>query len=269
MKNIKIISLMLITVLFAGCEQDFNDDDFRPRDRTSGWIQFSTSSQTELLFDVGEVAIPFQIEVPENKEGFTFQYSVEVVSGDAPAVETGTFTAEVDPDTNTFERTISVDPENVSKYSVEVTLLSVSEENISVGIEGSGRPTVYTLNITDECDVPLNYVGSTNFNGNQDVNQFDMTLTPTDDPNVFEMDTAWGDFVDAVTADDFSGQFPYSGTLTINEDDTVDFVADNAGAFPNGGSGTISTCNGTMTLVLTQGIFGDPFEVTVNYTQPE
>lgn len=267
MKYLKLIFIVLFISL-TSCEQDFNDDNFRPRDRSSGWIQFGTSSATE-IFDVGEVSIPFQIEVPENKDGFSFEYSIEVVSGSAPSIDEGTFTANVEANTNTFSRSITINPENASQYSIEVQLLSVSKDNISVGIEGSGRPTTFTLNITDQCEVPLTWEGSTNALGESDINQFDMTLTETDEPNEFEMDTAWGDFVDAVTADDFSGQFPYSGTLIINDDDTVDFVADDPSAFPDGGSGTISTCNGTMTLVLTQGLFQDAFEVTVNYTAVE
>ena len=268
MKYLKLI-LIVLFISLTSCEQDFNDDNFRPRDRSSGWIQFGLSTATE-IFDVGEVDIPFQIEVPENKDGFSFEYSIEVVEGNAPSIDEGTFTANVEPNTNTFSRSLVIDPENQSQYSVEVQLLSVSKDNITIGIEGSGRPTTFTLNITDQCDVPLTWEGSTNFNGNQDVNQFDMTLTETDDPDVYEMDTAWGDFVDAVTADDFSGQFPYSGTLTIADDgETVTLTADDQSSFPDGGTGTISTCNGTMTLVLTQGLFTDPFEVTVNYTAVE
>ena len=75
------------------CEQDFEDDNFRPRDRTSGWLEFPTESET-VFTSVGEFSVPLDVNVPINKDGFNVNYTVEVVSGSAPNINTGTFDAE-------------------------------------------------------------------------------------------------------------------------------------------------------------------------------
>lgn len=262
MNYIKITSLLIIAVLFASCEQDFEDDRFRPRDRTTGWVQFNGTNDTKFT-DVGEYTLPLDVNVPINDNGFNINYTVEVIEGNAPDIETGTFDATVPVDSRNPNITFNINPENESQYVIQVTLNSVNDDDISVGIEGSERPTVFNLKIT--CPVPLEYTGKT-FIGDSEINTFDLTLTPTDDPNEFEMDTAWGDFVAAATGDpSFAGQLQYAGTLTINSDDTVDIEADDPDTFP-GGTGVISTCEGTLNYTLEQAVFSGDFVVDVELT---
>jgi hypothetical protein len=259
MKYIKITSILFILVLFGACEQDFNDDKFQPRDRTSGWVQFGSTETTQFT-SVGEFKLPVDVNVPINKNGFTINYTVEVVEGSAPQIETGTFDASVPANSDDPNITLNINPENISQYAIQVTLNSVSADNITVGIEGTDRPTVFTLGIT--CPVPLNYTGTT-FIGDSPINTFDLELTPTDSPNEFLMNTAWGDFVAAATGDpSFAGQFQYVATLVVNDDNTVDIVADDPDTFP-GGTGVISTCEGTLNYTLEQAVFTTDFTVDV------
>ena len=70
------------------------------------------------------------------------------------------------------------------------------------------------------------------------------------------MTSAWGDFVFDITGDpQFSGEFQYTGTLIVNGDNTVEIVPDDTDSFPDGGTGTISTCDGELNYTLTQAVF--------------
>ena len=91
------------------------------------------------------------------------------------------------------------------------------------------------------------------------------TKTPAaDDGLSYIVDNAWGEFVDEVTTTDYAGQFPYSGTLTVNSDGTVVFVGD--AAWASGGTGIYDACTGVITLKLSQALFQSSFAADVVYT---
>ena len=260
MKYIKIFSLVALALLFNACEQDFEDDNFRPRDRTSGWLEFPTESET-VFTSSGEFLVPVEVNVPINKDGFNVNYTVEVISGNAPNINTGTFDANVPAGTREPNITLAIDPENISEYSIKVTLNSVDKDNITVGIPDSGRLTEFILGVT--CPVPLEYSGASFLDGDQ-IGTFDVTLEPTDEPNEFTITSAWGDFVFDLTGDpQFAGMFQYTGTLIVNSDSTVEIVADDTDSFPDGGTGTIATCAGELNYTLTQAVFTGDFTVDV------
>lgn len=263
MKYIKILSLVALALVLNACEQDFEDDRFRPRDRTTGWVQFSTSS--DQAFNNGnEFKIPFDVNVPINPDGIAIDYNVEVVSGTAPEGVAGSFTENIEPDERETSASITLNPEFTSNFTLKYTITNVDDEDISVGIEGSGRPVTFTLEVCDTT-FPLTWNGTTFIEGSE-IGTFTMNLTPTSVDNEYTIDTAWGDFVADATGDpSFIGQFPYSGTLVLNDDNTVEIISDNAEQLP-GGEGVFDPCANSLEYSLEQALFNGDFLVDVVLT---
>ena len=237
MKKIKIVSLVLIILGINACEQDFEDDNFRPRDRESGWVQFRTDT-TKTFNGSGDTLIPFDVQVPINKDGLEVSYTSEVVAGNPPSEALGDFTSEVPRNVGNVFDTLSVGIEQPDEYAIKYTINDVSSENdISVGIENSDRPTEHIVRV---CPIPLKWDGEADPGGS-----FTLTLIPTDDPKVFETQTAWGTI----------GQNTYPATFEFNKLQSLTITSTNEDL--TGGSGEMNTCEGTMEYTLQQEIFLD------------
>ncbi len=95
---------------------------------------------------------------------------------------------------------------------------------------------------------------------------FTATLTAGATPNSYVIDTAWGpNLVAALTGDaTLEGAFVYSGTLIINDDDSVEVIGDDAWA--TGGTGFYNACSNEIFYTLTQDLFTNNFTVNVVLT---
>lgn len=235
MKYIKILSLVALALIFNACEQDFEDDNFRPRDRTSGWVEFETDT-FKTFPSRGEYRIPFDVQVPINKDGLMIDYTVETLAGTPPEGSTGNFTAEVPADTRNTSDFLNIGVEPSDEYSLKYTMNSVDADNVTVGIEGSGRPTEHIINV---CPVPLEWTGENDITGGE----FTLVLTPTDNPRVYETSTAWG----------VVGGVEYPATFEINDDQSLNITSPNSDL--TGGEGVMNTCDGTMEYTLQQLLF--------------
>lgn len=139
---------------------------------------------------------------------------------------------------------------------------------VSVNSDGLRSEEVFTTSYTQPVyavNVDTDYSASVISFG-QNAPAFTATLTPTGTPNEYTIDTAWGpEYVAWVFGNPaYSGQFLYSGTLTINSDLTVTIVGDDPWA--TGGSGTYNPCNDEISYVLTQALSSNPFLTDVVLT---
>ena len=240
MNYIKITSLLLIFVLFASCEQDFEDDRFSPRDRTTGWVEFADDT-LKTFPSYGAHVIPFDVQVPINDGGLVLDYTAESVFGTPPdSFNSGDFTSLVPQDTrNTFD-TLMIPATPNQEYTIKYSLNNVDDEDVTVGIENSGRFTEHVVRV---CPVPLEWTGENLVTGEI----FSLTLTPTDDPRVFETQTAWG----TVGQDNV----PYPATFELNREQELTITSSNSQL--TGGSGQMQTCDGKADYVLQQELFVD------------
>ena len=239
MKYIKFLSIIALALVFNACEQDFEDDNFRPRDRTSGWVEFEVDT-FKTFPSRGEYRIPFDVQVPINKDGLMIDYTAETLAGSPPEGSTGNFTAEVPVDTRNTSDFLNIGVEPSDEYSIKYTMNSVDADNVTVGIEGSGRPTEHVVNV---CPIPLEWTGEVDVTGAV----FTLTLTPTEDPRVYETSTAWGTVG--------PNNVPYPATFEINDDQSLNITSSNSDLL--GGEGVINTCDGTMEYTLQQELFVD------------
>ena len=92
MKNIIKITTVALGFLLIGCNA-VDDTRFKPNPE-SGWIEFEREADKALSTD-GSVQIPFEYNVPVNRENTVVSYDVEIIAGEAPSLETGSFTATV------------------------------------------------------------------------------------------------------------------------------------------------------------------------------
>lgn len=254
MKNIKLLSLLMFALIFNACEQDFEDDNFRPRDRTTGWVEFEVDT-FDTFPSYGEYIIPFDVQVPINDRGLAIDYTAETLFGNPPeGFEPGNFTSVVPQDTRNTSDTLLIPALPNEDYAVKYTMNNIDDEDVSVGIEGSGRFTEHVVRV---CPVPLEWTGENDITGGE----FTLTLTPTDNPRVFETQTAWG----------VVGGVQYPATFELNDDQTFTVTSSNADLL--GGEGEMDTCDGTGSYVLQQQLFvEDPdaeepvfleFEITI------
>lgn len=271
MKNLFRPTLILFALVLSIVSCDNIDTDGFEPNLTSGWVEFETDS-LQVLNDVGSLNIGMEYNVPVNREDTTITYSVEVVDGSAPGVETGTFTAIVPAKTLDLSINYDVDPTITSSYTLLFTIVSSSNPDLIIGLDGD-NPDKLVIQVCAN-NFPLNWSGVA-FIGDAPINNFDMTLTPTDTEGVYAISSAWGtNFVAAATGDpSFDGQFIYAGTLSLLSDNTLSIVGDDTNFFP----GTVANdsalngnlfdpCTQQMFYTLEQGLFNGDFVVDVILT---
>ncbi len=269
MKNIIKTITVALGFILIGCNAV---DDTRFKSNTqSGWVEFESES-TQVLSDSGSATIPIEYNVPVNRENTTITYEVEIASGSAPSVETGSFTTVVPADTRDAQITFEVDPSITTNYTVQFTITGTSNPDVIVGLDGD-NPIVHTLEVCSNV-LPLSWTGSAFIDGSQ-INTFDMTLTPTGNEGEFEVSSAWGtNFVAEATGNPgFDGQFIYDGTMVINADNTLSIVGNDPALFP----GTVlpedslngnlfDPCTNQLVYTLSQSLFTGDFTVDVILT---
>ncbi|SDZ74375.1 DUF4843 domain-containing protein [Psychroflexus halocasei] len=159
---------------------------------------------------------------------------------------------------------------NVTGFFNEIDLtgsvLAIKLESID-GSNIANFDNIYTLKLNPFCpfDVPTSFNGTAAIVGQGTVNSFTVELEPTGNLNEFTTESIWGDFVAGATGDpSYAGEYPYSGVLNIDCLGNVTFVSQE-GQLP-GGTGTYDEITGTLTIVLDQELFTNPFQVEVVLT---
>ncbi len=262
MKSLKILSILLLSLVFSNCSDDSNgqkgytgenylifnkgdqqkmrvspDTGFENHQLTFGTLRASSSSyQVKLVYDaVSSTAVL----------GVDFDIVSDVVTVEAGQVF-GAFDIKVYE-----EPAISLGKK--AYFTLESSEIENAEFNNLVEV-------TFYLSCQVELDVfPLEY--------DVEVNAFDeqaethsQTFTVVEDSeNTFRVASMWGpNFVAWATGDpSYNGQFVYPATIAINCDNTVTVTA----AAPNytGGSGTYDPETGIINVSINQGIFSSPF----------
>ncbi|WP_318310258.1 hypothetical protein [Flagellimonas crocea] len=150
---------------------------------------------------------------------------------------------------------------------VEVTLELDAGSDLPIGIAGEGLvATSRSITITDnDCPTVFSSAYSVSvFAFDEEAPSFNVDLIPVDGTdNQFTIESSWGpNFVAWATGDSsYEGQFPYSGTITVNEDFSVDFAGD--ASWATGGTGTYTACGDRFEITLTQALFSGGFTVDI------
>ena len=293
MKNLKYILLFVATSLFVACSNDDEAARFAD-DSQSGWVQFKQPSNTaiqtapiaplELVFGSGvtRINLPVVLRAPQNTDGLEVTYTItDVVGSSAGVISTGSVV--VFPSAvvggvsqlNQLTQDIVIDivaPTLSSGIEFDVTLTATSRSNVKVGIDEE-YPVKRRIKICST-NVPTSYTGVSiaNLAGATPAPSFVPVITPVVGvENSFNFNTCWGvDFIVHMTGNPAtSGIRNYPGIVTINPNFTVTVVGINTPTAPNrypGGSGTFNPCTKQINYVLNQGVFTNPFTVSVALT---
>jgi hypothetical protein len=267
----KFTILSILAGLVFSCElNNANEGDYDGTNPRSGWIEFSETSSSVLSTD-GSVNIPIDLNVDINDSDTEISYTVEVISGNAPETNVGTFTAVVPSGALNTEIDYDIDSSIETNYTLQFTIIDTSNPDVIVGLEGD-NPIIYTLEVCSN-EFPLSWTGNAFFDGGSDpVNTFDMTLTPTGNPGEYDIDTAWGPDYVALLAQNpaLEGQFLYAGVLTINPDNSISIVGNDPSLFPGTVTAAESTsgnefdpCASELRYTLSQALFTGDFVVNV------
>ena len=153
---------------------------------------------------------------------------------------------------------------------VDIVIELSSSSDLPLGIAGAGEiGTSRSITITDnDCPTVFSSTYAVQvfaFDDEAPAHTVPATAVPGTD-NQLVIESSWGpNFVAWATGDPgFEGAFPYSGTITLNEDFTVDFAGDDAWA--TGGTGTYTACGDIFEITLTQTLFTGSFTVDIVMT---
>lgn len=178
------------------------------------------------------------------------------------------------PSSSFIYNTVDADDQRVAEevvfneagsQTIQLNNLTSGEEYsvyaVSVNVDGLRTEEVYTntfIKSATEVMVDTSYSGvAVSSDASVDVVNFSPTLTLVSG-NTYTIDTAWGDSL-AASQDNpaLAGQFQYSGTLTINADNTVTVDGDDSWA-TGSTTGAYDPCTNTISYTLSQALFGDP-----------
>ncbi|WP_396174737.1 hypothetical protein [Flavobacterium sp.] len=291
MKNLRYILLFVATSLFVACSNDDEAARFA-NDSQSGWVQFkqpsSTAVQTapiaplELVIGSStQLILPVVLRAPENTDGLEVTYTItDVVGSSAGVIATGTVVefpeavAGGQNQLNQLTQNIVIDivaTSLTSNVEFDVTLTATSRSNVKVGLDD--YPIKRRVKICSKSvSTNLTGVSIASLAGATPAPSFVPVVTPVVGvANSFNFNTCWGvDFIVHMTGNPAtSGIRNYPGIVTINPNFSVTVVGINTPAAPNrypGGTGTFNPCTKQISYVLNQGVFTNPFTVSVVLT---
>ncbi|QXP59884.1 hypothetical protein [Olleya sp. HaHaR_3_96] len=153
MKNIKhILSIFTICLFIVGCDSD--DNKLTGGNSDSGWVEFDSSGSTAL--DDAEVALPYSLPYGTNVNGLEISYKVELVNGDFPSENLGTFTTTLDEGQTTGNIMFQLVSNETAGYELLFTLLTSSNPEYPIGLSDGSQQITHTLtvNCTTKLKVP-------------------------------------------------------------------------------------------------------------------
>lgn len=266
MKKIIYIILLLSVIVFQSCDVDKVDDDFLNDVKT-----YSEFARTDLTLSV--------LEGKENSATVAVRVSKAVISSglsvsvdeDSEAVEGVDFTLDQNFNFNgdMIEGYITLTGifEN-AELDGKTLILNLTSSDEDVVVQGKTQ-----LNVLLEKQCPID---SVDFGVNYEISVFafgeeapshTVSLTPVAGAeNQWTITSSWGpNFVAWATENPgFNGSYQYSGTLTLNDDLTVEFVGD--AGWTAGGTGNFSACSNEFYITLSQSLFTNAFTVDIVMT---
>lgn len=263
MKNIfKILTLSLVTIIATSCDRDSGEYPYL--NNRVNTIGYTSSSSTLFVEDGEENTVPIVVSATSIVDTGKFSVSIDESS---TAVEGVDFTIEGGNEYD-FESGNIVSIFNIvgifEGATVEGKTLVLNLESADFEVSSKKQ---YSLTFVQFC--PFDGLETTSYTAypianEKDAPEFAVTLVPVAGSiNEYTISSGWGpNFVAWATgSSDFNGLYPYSGTIVINDDFTIDFVGDDPWA--TGGSGEFSPCTQEFSYTLQQGLFESPFTVDV------
>jgi hypothetical protein len=262
MKNLyKLTLLSLLAVFFIAC----SDDDRFENTPNSGWVEFN-SGVTEAAGLGNLVEIPVDLTTGTNLNGITLTYNAELISGDFPDGQFGSYTTEIPKGETTGNIMFNVGVG--SDYTVRFTLVSSDDKEFQIGLPNDDSKLItHTLTVCKNGSIDL-LEGVIEARSETDGAAIEASYAPVmtpsaDTANSYDTANMWGNAVEILTGG-AAPAIPYPGTLTINDDLTVDFVGSEG--YTTGGTGVYDACTNEITLSLTQALFTGDFTVEVYLT---
>jgi hypothetical protein len=254
----KLLYLFISASLFISC----SDDDMEPAFSDSGWIDF-TSATSSSADSVGSTDVGVAVNLGTNLAGQTITYSVELITGTANDSSVfGTYTQEIPSEDTSGFLSVPISTTDADGYEALVTILS-SDGMYDAGLSDGSKLTEHTITVcqdrsTELLSGPLSGFSELDGTG---VEIYSPILTPVaGENNVYETDNIWGGLVEVLTGG-AAPPIPYPGTLTLNDDLTVDFVGSEG--YATGGTGFYNACTNEIFISLTQDLFTTDFTVEV------
>ena len=266
MKTIyKILSLVFVLGICVSCDRDTGETDY-------------LNNRASSLFFNGTKGTLFV----EDGKANTFTI---VVGATALPESSIPYTITVDPSSTALEgvdfdittNTEFVSGQIVSSFTIEAYFDSAITDGktailkLSAG-EGTevGTKDTFKLDLFKLCPFTglntTSYV-ATVFAFDEEAPSYNITLVPVaGTTNQWTVTTGWGtEFVAWATGNaGYSGLYVYSGTITLNDDFSIDFDGDSSWA--TGGTGGFSPCTQVFTYTLNQALFTSPFTTDVILT---
>lgn len=264
MKNLKII---LVALAFIGLSSCGDEDNVTYSGDAYAQFQVASASTGE---DGEPITVDVSLATGENTSGETINFDLQILSGDASRFTIEPSNGSLTIPAGEFVGQIVVTPidNDVLDGDVELQITLTDSGSLPGGINGADERSVAMLTIGDnDCIPPLPTLYNVDvfaFGFQAPSHEVEFVPVPGTS-NQWTITSSWGpEFVAWATGNPgFSGAFPYSGTLTLNCDFTVDFIGDDS--WGTGGTGTF---NGTDTfeLTLTQALFTSDFTVDIVLT---
>ena len=266
----KIFLLLFVSVFILSCNNDETNFD-RIINSDSGWLEI-TSATTEYKtpFSTFTTEVPVALGVGNNEKGQVITYSIKQISGlPVAGLQTGTFKYNFKSG-DVFAK-IPVEFKNAASYSIEVTLLSTSNPDYTVGLSDNTKRVSHIITVCGSIPLAASYKASSEIATNAGVEVTAFDLAPVLVPgttNQYTVDSAWGpNFVAGATGNaGLNGRFPYPATITVNDDLTVTIAG--LAFYAAGGKGTFDPCTNSITYELEQTLFTNPFKVNVTAKLP-
>ncbi|MCO5725933.1 hypothetical protein [Robiginitalea marina] len=263
----KFLYILFVSLGFLmSCEEDlviFDEGD--------GFIQVERTSASTSE-DGAPMSTTISLGTETNDSGISVNFDVIIESGDASRFTITPANGVLDIPAGEFSGEIVVTPiDNIDADGNAVIRVELSESNpLPIGVGGLGlERTGATFTINDnDCPTEISESYRVNvFAFGAEAPAHSVALIPvagTD--NQWTVTSAWGpEFVAWATGDPgFSGAFPYSGTIVLNDDFSVEFIGD--AAWATGGIGSYSACDDQFTITLTQALFTTAFTVDIVMT---
>ncbi|GAB1307623.1 hypothetical protein KH5_03060 [Urechidicola sp. KH5] len=266
-KIIKLFTIALSITLFISCDRDQGNTDYL--NNRDALISFTSSSGSLFVEDGGDNEIKILVSSTALADSdIAFDISVDPSSSAQEGIDfeitSSTMFNEGDIVT---EFIVTGDFDNALIEGKRALLVLTAEDSAGVIV---GLNNTFELNLFKSC--PFDGLNTTDYNAavvafDDDAPAYSVELVPVPGTtNQWTVFTGWGtDFVAWATGNSgFSGAYVYSGTITINEDFSVDF--DGNDAWATGGTGVFSPCDQVITYTLTQALFTSPFTVDVTLT---
>lgn len=274
MKN--IIKLLPILVLCLAFSCDEPDNSRFAKDPSTGWVEFATATSGTTVSPFAEtLSLPVSLRVPVYPNGINVSYTLVAVEGDfSSIVTTGnsiTFTPDLpgedgSPNVKNIELSFMNLDTLVDPVVFDVVLTSVDVNGVTVGVDDESITsyrvsTPCAINVSSDYNIDVTALGGT-------APSHAVALTPVAGTNnQFNVTSTWGpNFVGWATGNPgFNGQFPYPGTIVINDDLTVTVISTSAD-ISSGGSGTYDSCNDVFLITMGQDLFTTDFTVDLVMT---